>query len=63
MRNRGPTMEEPRNVRPQARDVNTPACFSEYSVPSGTSGQTNDSAVSADAGPYFNGTIVKLALP
>lgn len=58
-------MEESRNVRPQARDVNTPACFSEYSVlcPSGTYGQTNDSAVSADAGPYFNGAIVKLALP
>ena len=29
----------------------------------GPFGQTNDSAVSADAGPYFNGAIVKLALP
>jgi len=56
-------MAEPRNVRPSGRDVNTPACFSEYSVPLRTSGQTNDSAVSADAGPYFNGAIVKLALP
>ena len=56
-------MAEPRNVRPSGRDVNTPDCFSEYSVPLRTSGQTNDSAVSADAGPYFNGAIVKLALP